>query len=229
MSLKHLAILVPYRDRQAHLSAFLPHMQAYLGQMEAAGHFTWSIHIIEQLGQQKFNRGKLLNCGFALSQNQADYICLHDVDYLPLDADYRPVDRPTRLIWHGLTLNEDYETFFSAVVAFPNETFARINGYSNDYWGWGYEDIELRFRCQINGIVVTQRDGVYKSLPHPHNGVINGELNEVAKQNRARCKEKLLKLKTNHRHDGLSNLSFDLSAQHTLDTAGRATLHQVWI
>ncbi|MEL6348225.1 MAG: hypothetical protein AAFV53_34265, partial [Myxococcota bacterium] len=113
MKPKDLAILVPYRNRAAHLKEFLPHMRSYLTTLEAMGQLTWSIHIIEQLGEQRFNRGKLLNCGFMLTRDQADYICLHDVDYLPIDADYRYVNRPTRLIWHGLTLQENYEDFFS--------------------------------------------------------------------------------------------------------------------
>ena len=30
---------------------------------------------------------------------------------------------------------------------FPIELFEKINGYSNKYWGWGYEDDDLLFRC----------------------------------------------------------------------------------
>jgi hypothetical protein len=30
---------------------------------------------------------------------------------------------------------------------FPIETFEKINGFSNKYWGWGYEDTDLLFRC----------------------------------------------------------------------------------
>src|SRR5438552_2100837 len=75
-----LAMIVPYRDRAEHLREFVPHMVQYLGQSNA---FTFSIHIIEQLGPQRFNRGKLLNVGAHLTMDRADYFCFHDVDYLP--------------------------------------------------------------------------------------------------------------------------------------------------
>ena len=28
------------------------------------------------------------------------------------------------------------------------EDFVVVNGYSNNYWGWGYEDDDLLFRCK---------------------------------------------------------------------------------
>ena len=28
--------------------------------------------------------------------------------------------------------------------------YYKVNGYSNEYWGWGYEDDDLLFRCKEN-------------------------------------------------------------------------------
>jgi hypothetical protein len=105
------------------------------------------VHIVEQLGNDPFNRGRLLNAGFVMTKDAADYFCFHDVDYLPIWADYSYVERPTRLICHGVVRVENYEQLFGGVVAFNRADFERINGYSNDYWGWGYEDVDLRLRC----------------------------------------------------------------------------------
>ena len=83
---KTLAIIVPYRDRFEHLSQFLPHMSAYFQRDKLDRYIKYSIHIVEQLGNERFNSGKLKNCGFSLTKDKADYFCFHDVDYLPIWA-----------------------------------------------------------------------------------------------------------------------------------------------
>ncbi len=74
----------------------------------------YTINIIEQAGTAPFNRGKLANCGFALTQDSAEYICIHGIDHLPMWADYSWSPNPARLIWQGLTLKEDWNNFFGA-------------------------------------------------------------------------------------------------------------------
>src|SRR5689334_12088754 len=128
---KRLAIIVPYRDRPDHLDEFLPHIAAYFEQDERTKDIPISVHVVEQLGQAGFNGGKVKNCGYVLAREVADYVCFHDVDYLPISADYSWSDRPARLCWHGLTLRENYESFFGAVVLMPNACFEALNGYPN--------------------------------------------------------------------------------------------------
>ena len=36
------------------------------------------------------------------------------------------------------------------MTLFPINDFLKVNGYSNNYWGWGYEDDDLLFRCKEN-------------------------------------------------------------------------------
>ena len=110
---KCLAIIVPYRDRAEHLGKFVPHLATYFQRDKLDRHIAFSLHVVEQSGTAIFNRGRLRNCGYALARDGADYVCFHDVDYLPLWADYSWSARPARLAWHGLTLPEDPE-FFSA-------------------------------------------------------------------------------------------------------------------
>src|SRR2546421_11952458 len=85
---RRLAIVVPYRNRPDQLRRFIAHTRLYFERDKLDRQISYSIHIIEQLGMGLFNRGKLLNCGYDVSKNQADYFCFHDVDYLPIWADY---------------------------------------------------------------------------------------------------------------------------------------------
>lgn len=213
----HLSILVPYRDRAAHLSRFLPHITTYLAHFQSSGLIDgFAVHIIEQLGDAPFNRGWLLNCGFSIARPDTDFVCLHDVDYLPVMADYTAVDRPTRLIWHGLTLQEDHSAFFGAVVQFPVKQFEKINGYSNGYWGWGFEDVDLRQRCLLHGLPIGHRDGTFQPLPHTHNGNNNGTSSEAAVRNRQRCIEQISRLHESYLEDGLTSLRFDCQESRPL-------------
>ena len=75
-----LAIIVPYRDRQAHLNVFIPHMNRFL----ANKGIDYTIFIAEQADDRPFNYGKLCNSAYTLLKDEYDYFCFHDVDQLPI-------------------------------------------------------------------------------------------------------------------------------------------------
>ena len=116
------------------------------------------------------SRGRLANCGFLLTQDTSDYVCIHDVDYLPMWADYSWTQNPARLIWHGLSMRENRETFFGAVSLLDKTVFTAVNGFPNCYWGWGPEDLELSHRLRLRGYKLERRDGTFIPLPHKHAG-----------------------------------------------------------
>ena len=139
-----LGIIVPYRDRPQQLKRFIKHMGEYLTDLD------YQIFIIEQSDDKPFNRGKLLNVGYKFARdNGCDYFVFHDVDMLPEDVDYSYTDKPLHLATH--LQEHDYETtffdYFGGVTMFNKEDFELINGFSNEYWGWGFEDDDLLIRC----------------------------------------------------------------------------------
>ena len=110
----------------------------------------YEIFIIEQADDKPFNRGKLLNAGYKYALDKGcDYFVFHDVDMLPEDVDYSYSDKPLHLATH--LQEHDYETtffdYFGGVTMFTKEDFKTINGFSNEYWGWGFEDDDLLIRC----------------------------------------------------------------------------------
>src|SRR5205085_30618 len=141
-----------------------------------------------------------------------------DVDYLPIWADYSWPSRPARLIWHGLSLREDWNNFFGAVVIFNKADFEQVNGFPNSYWGWGPEDLELSLRFKLSGMDFDRRDGTYEPLAHQHAGFVTpGLLTEEARRKHAVFEDRKARLKALMKEDGLSSLTFKLVETRSLN------------
>jgi hypothetical protein len=144
-----LGIIVPYRDRYFDLVEFKSHITKHLSDSG----INYYLIIVEQDDEKSFNRGKLLNIGTIYAKKLGcDYVIFHDLDMLPEEVDYSYSDIPLHLATN-LIGTEDFnrivfDQYFGGVTLFPIKTFEEINGYSNNYWGWGYEDDDLLYRCK---------------------------------------------------------------------------------
>ena len=153
--MKKLGIIVPYRNRYEHLEQFKKSIVEYL---DSNAYENYVIIIVEQDNAQLFNRGMLLNIGFKEAKKQGcDYVVFHDVDMLPEDVDYSYSDKPLHLstdfiLEEGEKPRTIFDEYFGGVTLFPVDKFEEIDGYSNKYWGWGYEDDDLRLRCSEKGV-----------------------------------------------------------------------------
>jgi len=148
-----LGVIVPYRDREEHLSIFKKHITEYLNREK----IQFELIIVEQSDNRPFNRGQLLNIGFLEAEELGcNYVVFHDVDMLPIDADYSYSPNPTNLITsfvcNSVYSKELFDGYFGGVTIFPTHLFKKINGYPNNFGGWGFEDDELFKRCAINGL-----------------------------------------------------------------------------
>lgn len=151
---RKLGVIVPYRNRDEHLNQFLTHTKQYLDLSD----IDYEIIIVNQDNAKQFNRGALLNIGFLEAEKKGcDYVVFHDVDMLPIEVDYSYSNIPL-LLATDFILEEDekerelFDQYFGGVTMFTVESFRKINGYSNKYWAWGYEDTDLLLRCELNGI-----------------------------------------------------------------------------
>ena len=143
-----LGVIVPYRKRPGHLRKFQQSIESYLKDQD------YELIVVEQADDLPFNRGKLLNIGFQQAiRKQCDYVVFHDVDMLPVDVDYSYSDVPIHLA-NGFTNSdrEIFDTYFGGVTMFPIDLFKKVNGYSNEYWGWGFEDDDLLMRLTEQNI-----------------------------------------------------------------------------
>jgi len=152
-----LGIIAPYRDREEQLKTFVSHMNNYIQDID------FVIIVVEQSDDNDFNRGKLLNIGFNTAIKQGcDYVIFHDIDLLPVKADYSYGDKPIHLIGEIQTPEGFdrtlFDEYFGGVTLFPVSVFQAINGYSNEFWGWGFEDDNLMLRCTTNNVKVDYKD-----------------------------------------------------------------------
>lgn len=158
--MKKLAVIAPYNEKL--IENFTDHFSAVVKQEG----FYYKIFFIKQKSNRPLNKGKLFNIGFSLVKDKFDYFCFHDVDFIPIsNFDYTPSEQPICLYEKVLPVEfgqhdsiEDTSDFdvitdshFGGAVLFDKNQFQTINGYSNDYWGLGYEDRDLLVRMITKG------------------------------------------------------------------------------
>jgi hypothetical protein len=212
-----LAIIVPYRNREEHLKKFVPHMRDFLLNKD----ISYNIFIIEQDNDKPFNRGKLLNVGFDQSRAAHTYFCFHDIDMLPGSpkSDYSKVKGACRLSHFVSQFNfipRPESEFGGGVIMIDKDSFIKVNGFSNDYWGWGVEDNDFSIRCKKGEVPISFRQGRYFSLHHETNGDTSGGTpNEETLKNRSRLRDLLTKCEIGK--DGLSDLDYKIKSIEDLE------------
>ena len=152
--MKKLTVLIPYRNRQENLKVFIPYFNNFMKNNFSG--IVYDIIIIEQGNDKPFNKGILFNAGFLLTSGSTDYYALHDVDQLPVSADYSYNNEPCHLCVNaieqsnnGLFNNPYYEQLYQqkgGAITITKELYELVNGHSNNYWGWGLIDDDFAYR-----------------------------------------------------------------------------------
>ncbi|CAO2580439.1 Beta-1,4-galactosyltransferase 1 [Lemmus lemmus] len=140
-----VAIIIPFRNRQEHLKYWLYYLHPVLQRQQ----LDYGIYVINQAGETMFNRAKLLNIGFQEALKDYDYNCFvfSDVDLIPMDDHnaYRCFAQPRHIsvAMDKFGFSLPYVQYFGGVSALSKQQFLAINGFPNNYWGWGGEDDDI--------------------------------------------------------------------------------------
>lgn len=218
-----LCIIVPFRDRDAHLKEFVPAIRQYL----ADSGIDHEILVVEQTHGKPFNRAKLLNIGFLEASKDCDYFVMHDVDMIPFrnlvnnGPDYSYRDEPTHLASAASQFNFTlpYGGYFGGVTLFPRKAFDQVNGYSNEYWGWGAEDDDMLYRCHYAGLKAARiENGFFQSLNHDR------KIDEQDyRKNIDRVKE-MWDRKLDWKSEGLNSCKYEVKERADMDGYGKAVV-----
>lgn len=162
-----MGLIVPFRDREKHLEIFEPYITEY---MKNIG-IDFSFYLVEQSQGKHFNKGKIYNIAFkeAMKDEYLDYFVFHDIDMLPEGINYSYESQPTHLACSVSQFKNGlpYDGYFGGVVMFTKDDYIKINGYSNEYWGWGAEDDDILHRCKVAGLNIKRKcEGHLNSLDH---------------------------------------------------------------
>ncbi|NXP52970.1 B4GT4 galactosyltransferase, partial [Heliornis fulica] len=210
-ALQHVAILIPYRNREKHLLYLLDHLHPFLQRQQ----LDYGIYVIHQAGNTKFNRAKLLNVGYLEAIKEANWDCFifHDVDLVPEnDFNVYMCDRQPKHLVVGRNSTGyrlRYKGYFGGVTALTRDQFSKVNGFSNNYWGWGGEDDDLRIRVEMQKMRVVRPSADvarYTMIFHKrdHGNEENGERMKLLRQ-----------VSRTWKTDGLNSCSYKLlSVEH---------------
>jgi len=180
--MKRLAVILPYNE--SHIENFTEHFRATIQEGED---LYYKLCFIKQKSNRPLNKGKLFNIGYMLHKDSFDYFCFHDSDLIPIsdECDYSYEEKPISLVGmrdkikfgdqENLEDFDDYtlpyDEYFGGAVLFSKEHFQEVNGYSNEYWGVGYEDYDLLLRCVVKGLPIRKELEVEPSKTY---GTFNG-------------------------------------------------------
>ena len=229
---KKVALIVPFREeklktdeisekRTKELAKFTEYMTNYFKDVPSV-----KIFVIEQSDDgERFNRGKLLNIGFMKAKEEGfNIFVFHDVDLLP-SHELKPfylekTDSPIHIahVWKDRYSNNKY---FGGVVSFSEKTFETINGFPNNFWGWGGEDDALYHRTKINKYsIVNTEKGSFEDLEKMTFQQKNKYLKDNDYKNNIK-RELLQEDKNNWKKNGLSHLDYNVLNVNTSEFVER--------
>ncbi|KAM7379510.1 hypothetical protein PAMP_005056 [Pampus punctatissimus] len=168
----------------------------------------YRLHKGGMLGEDTFNRAKLLNVGYTEALKDAEYDCFifSDVDLIPMDDRnlYHCYDQPRHfaIAMDKFGFRLPYAGYFGGVSGLSKKQFLKINGFPNEYWGWGGEDDDIYNRITLNGMKVSRPDvriGRYRMIKH--------ERDKHNEPNPQRF-NKIQNTKNTMKKDGISSLTY---------------------
>ena len=227
-----ITLLIPYRDREAHLKEFLskisiisPNVKIIIIEQSNSKNYHCRkdfnkrgvlIRSVYVYAPTDFNRGKLLNIG--ILNSDTEYVITQDVDIIPKVNTFNDLYLKDNN-YEALKIYSANDLSLGGIVKFKKESLVKANGFSNEIWGWGMEDRDLHYRFKTNNMKVSKNhksDNIVSLLRHPSNSKRrqkNRNRRDKATQifNRKRAKRLMI-----YNADGLNNCHYEILKEENI-------------
>ena len=217
-----IGIITIFRDDESHERLKQKRIFLYLMTRMLKHMGEYKIIVVEQSGTEKFNIGKLKNIGYdILRQYNFDNYVFTDIDLIPsydlLHKYFKITEGMNTLAHKGTRYNYTHNIFLGGCISCKGSVFESINGYSNNFWGWGGEDDNIGLRCIDKNITfyipkkgfvidIEEKDGKTMDI---QNKVLNVEKNKLKWELNVNFR--------NYETDGLNSLQYNILEQTEKD------------
>lgn len=149
-------ILIPYRDREKDMKYFLEYTYPLLKKNIE----NLKLVIVEQEKGKPFNRGITLNIGFQEMEKESNGVInnyiTHDIDVNPFESTIKELYNKPIEDNHVIGIYTSFHGTLGGLIKFNSNTFKNINGFPNNFWGWGCEDKDLQNRAEFKKIKINK-------------------------------------------------------------------------
>ena len=205
-----MIIIIPYRNN-AYQNRF-DQLKQFISKYSS-----YNILIVRQAkDNKKFNRGALLNIGYLWAKEKYSSFVFHDVDIMmPYDIINKYYTNTEHDIIHlGRLVRDyyDYNDFLGGVIKFSKKSFENINGFPNNFFGWGGEDDALKHRIVLNDYTVhipNEQQQAYE-LKHKQTRSISDLTNLLKFEN-------LILDNFNWKMNGINNIQYKILKEYQID------------
>ena len=147
-----LSVIIPVRNRDRQLNTIINK----LSNIFKATDIEYRFYVVYQDDDKLFNKGKLNNLAYlyAVNDNFSSNFLFNDVTVFPnYNFDYKyPFEN--NVIYNPFGYHHCLGRFFLTNAS----TYKKLNGYSNKYNGWGYEDTDLQKRCELFNVTIDREN-----------------------------------------------------------------------
>ena len=171
MSIPKIIFIVPYRDREAHKNMFV-RMMDYI--LEDVSEDDYEIYFSHQKDERHFNRGAMKNLGFIYAKEKYPEhykditFVFNDVDTLPGIKNLWNFETTKGVVKHYY----GFKFALGGILSIKGSDFEKINGFPC-YWGWGFEDNALQWRCDKQKITIDRSIFIHSDINQSYNLTMN--------------------------------------------------------
>jgi len=151
-----IVLITPYRDRPRQKDIFISHMRTFLEQKGKP----YIIVVAEQSEDGRpFNRGAMKNIGYLEVKKFLKGLMIDDSEIVYVNQDIDVLPNSQECIYAIPNKDTVYNPYgvkqcLAKIHMQSSKVMETSNGYPNNYWAWGLEDVCMQARAESHGFKI---------------------------------------------------------------------------